>query len=341
MTGERRDGPGPLIDPETLAAFIDGQLPEDERARVLAVLAESDADLEVLADAAAVVAELEGQAPLADEPAPADPGEHRTPHAAPPASRPGAEAERSAFPLSWRIGLPLAAVLAALALWPALRPGVPAPTTLDWLGTELALLSDAPPPGGMPELAWAEPTRSGEAADLEVLDALTGVARAFREGVLMARLGALPTAERRLAPEYRALLTLLSRSTAGTAASGTVEAWVEGDGAAAAESWAGTADALATLEGHPDAFRLGALTARTTLVLAPDGRLPTGEDGVVAALQSLVEKLPAEARVELERPFSAVVAALESPSATDADRMEALDALTRAAASLGLPSSDP
>src|SRR5215208_5211320 len=49
----------PTIDPERLAALLDGRLDERARSEILAQLAASEADLEVMADAAAVMREME------------------------------------------------------------------------------------------------------------------------------------------------------------------------------------------------------------------------------------------------------------------------------------------
>jgi hypothetical protein len=51
-------GPAPRLDADTIAAFLDGRLDPDERARVLRTLAESEPDQEILAEAAAVLAAL-------------------------------------------------------------------------------------------------------------------------------------------------------------------------------------------------------------------------------------------------------------------------------------------
>jgi hypothetical protein len=94
------------IDAETLAAFLDGTLPEAERRRVVEQLAADPEEYEVFADA------------------------HRAALAVGDWNRPTAPRHRGTH-IPWRLVLPLAAAAGvALAAYIALRPGSPAPLVL-------------------------------------------------------------------------------------------------------------------------------------------------------------------------------------------------------------------
>jgi hypothetical protein len=151
-------------DAEKLAALIDGRLDERERSQLLAQLALSDEDLEILAEAAAVTREMEeeedrdaGTLPLmgvtlprSAAPEPLSPPPEVTP------LRP-----RASHRTRWGRLLPLAAVLAGIALAPVLWKLTH--TGGDDATAPAALLASARglPPGwaGTP---W-EATRSGSA----------------------------------------------------------------------------------------------------------------------------------------------------------------------------------
>ncbi len=113
MTDATRDG-------ERLAALLDGRLDEGKRAELLAELALSEEDLEILADAAAVTRELEEE----------DRGTR--PDGVLPLRPPVDGTRRSWRPPRW---LAAAAIVAGLALAPLLwlasrEPGLAAPGTL-------------------------------------------------------------------------------------------------------------------------------------------------------------------------------------------------------------------
>lgn len=155
------------IDDERLAALLDGRLDERERADLLARLAQSDEDYEVLADSAGVLQELEAagveRLRVSETAPPAQPGE---------AERP---AEREMIPIrprparGWRRPgarwLALAAVLAGVALVPVL-----------WSRIHPSGL----PPGWINDRPWATTRGAG--------DLLTPEARAVRLGALLADL---------------------------------------------------------------------------------------------------------------------------------------------------------
>ncbi len=132
----------PVIDPERLAALLDGRLGGAERSELLKQLAASDSALEAYADAAAVVSELQ-----------TGPTHWLT-------------------PMRW---MAIAAVLAGLALapwlWMRMRPA-----NRDDPGRFVALL--ASPAGGMPAGWNADPWGSVRGSD----QPLTAGARAARLG---------------------------------------------------------------------------------------------------------------------------------------------------------------
>ncbi|HEX8696750.1 MAG TPA: hypothetical protein VF746_30305 [Longimicrobium sp.] len=171
----------PGIDDNRLAALLDGRLDERERAELLARLAQSDDDYEVLADTAGVLRELEaagvGQPRAPEVAAPGDPGESERP------SEPGVIPLRPRRARGWhRPGarrLALAAVLAAVALGSVLwlRRNAPDPVDPARLATVVA-------EGGAslsPEWVRSRPWRSTLGAG----DPLTDEARAVRLGALL------------------------------------------------------------------------------------------------------------------------------------------------------------
>ncbi|HEU0076411.1 MAG TPA: hypothetical protein VFQ76_02105 [Longimicrobiaceae bacterium] len=154
----------PRLDPERLAALLDRRLPEREHADAVAQVAASEADQEVLADAAAVLAELEGE----------DEGPRETGGVTP--LRPSGSVSRRLRPGPW--GLAAAAVLATLVVGPALlsRRGGP-----EGDPARLAMLlekSDSGLPEGWTEQRPWRTTRGGGAS-------LAPDARAVRLGVLL------------------------------------------------------------------------------------------------------------------------------------------------------------
>jgi hypothetical protein len=176
---------------ERLAAMLDGPIDEQERERLLELLAESEAALSAFADAAAVRAELEGA------PADADTGEGVAPglvaeadaagsrSAAPDPSAPtsGRSADPSRRPgmlRSWRLPVALAAGLGAIALAAALIARGTLQPAAD-PGTYAALLV----PRGAESVAWQgggwSSTRAAE-------DPLTTETRAVRVGALLVAL---------------------------------------------------------------------------------------------------------------------------------------------------------
>lgn len=166
------------MDENDLARFLDGTLSEEERGNAVAHLADSDADAELLADAACVLRDLEGEhAAVADDAAgaghPHDDGADtgRDPKVVP--LRPPSTAARwRRAPARW---LALAAVLAGVLLVPlALSRRGPADA-----GDFAALLSARE--AGLPA-GWTEqrPWRVTRGAG----DPLTDQARAARLGAL-------------------------------------------------------------------------------------------------------------------------------------------------------------
>lgn len=152
----------PTVDPERLAALLDGRLDERERAEVLARLAASEEDFEAYVDAIAVTRELEA----------GDEAEGVTPLRPPGRrwwQRPGGH---------W---LAIAAVLAGIALAPWLWTRASGPDLRD-PGRYVALLEaeGAGLPAGWDRTPWAVTRGPG--------DPLTPEARAVRLGVRLTEL---------------------------------------------------------------------------------------------------------------------------------------------------------
>ena len=157
----------PSLDPETLAALLDGRLDDASRAALLARLADDDEARAVLADAAAVLGELEGVSGEAE-------GVKPRPAALEPVRLPSV---RARWPRRW---LAAAAVLVAVALVPAVwlaRGGGAA----DPVGRSVAMLdgNGALPPG------WAD---APWPATRSAVGPLTEESRAGRLGVRLAQL---------------------------------------------------------------------------------------------------------------------------------------------------------
>jgi len=149
---------------ELLAALLDGQLDPDQRAALLARLAqggEDDDDLAVLAGTAAVLGALEeeekaGEPEQAIAPAPG-------PVLVPPSTG-AAERSRRAWPRTPRRWLALAAAVAAVALTPLLVSRARAPGIND-PSRPAALLAGARVPEGWPPGGRRWTTRGGDARE--------------------------------------------------------------------------------------------------------------------------------------------------------------------------------
>lgn len=189
---------GPRLDAETLAALMEGRLSDEERARALEVLAESDADLEVLADAAVAAAALSETSAPAEPPAPAR-------------------------PRRWTVWLPLAAVLAGLAIVPSLLDRGRDGGLGEWRA-DLARLGPVAPVD-LPAPAGVDVTRSGLAGGASLIDSLPASARSFRRGATVARLTVLEPGARARSPDAATLAALL-RSSAGSAVRPLVDRWL-------------------------------------------------------------------------------------------------------------------
>ena len=140
---------GPGMDPQRMAALLENRLDARERAELIAQIAGSEGDFEVLAEAAATLAELR-----ADE----------VPAEVAPVSAPGVIPLRPRAP-AWRrpvVGVALAAGLAGAALvpWALSRGGTPGSA-----GEVAALLSapEAGLPGRWNPSPWTATRTSGEA----------------------------------------------------------------------------------------------------------------------------------------------------------------------------------
>lgn len=170
------------IDPERLAALLDGRLGEQERRELLSRLAESDADMEACADAIAIMRDLEA----AEGRAPNEPATGELPLTDEPGKRSGiGRLSRSGW-------LALAASLLVLVAAPWVWRRAEAPSSdpgrfAALLGERVSLAEAGPPPWRL--------TRSSN-------DALSPDARAFRIGV---RITDLELAERTRDSSARAI----------------------------------------------------------------------------------------------------------------------------------------
>ncbi len=293
------------LDAETLAALMEGRLSDDERARALAILRDSDADLEVLGDAAAVLEALEGAVPARE-------GE----------PKPGTPSRSTAPGRSWTRWLPLAAVLAGLSVIPFL--GGPDGPDLADLRRALGAVGPLASPLDLPPAAGGDAVRSGGADPL--LDSLSASARSFRRGAAFARLSVVAPDARRSSADAATLGTLLA-SSAGSAARPAVDAWY-GDEVEDEASWTTAAEAVATVEGVPAAFRMGLLIESASLLLAQGS--PSGAADLLRTdLEPAFASLDASVRANLGDAFARLGDALDG-----GDLPAALDEFARRMATL-------
>jgi hypothetical protein len=195
--------PQVLVDPEALAALLDGTLPEHERDEVLERLARSPGDFEAFVEAARVLRELEDESGA--PPAPPAP-----PPVPPPASPPVREIRpaRRGLPGA-KLWLPLAAVLAGVLVVPQLLRD-----TGGEAQAALALLAGAPvvPGSGDASLTralGADSDQPGWPVKRGSGDSLTDESWEFRIGVRLADLDAAIDAHD--APAMRAAAVELTR----------------------------------------------------------------------------------------------------------------------------------
>ncbi|MET0400732.1 MAG: hypothetical protein ABW277_28350 [Longimicrobiaceae bacterium] len=194
------------VDPEALAALLDGTLPEHERDEVLERLARSPAEYEAFVEAASVLRDLDDESGAPPVP-PASP-------VAPPDSPPVREIRpaRRGLPGA-KLWLPLAAVLAGVMVVPGLVTVVRGPGG-GAASAPLALLDGAPvvPASGDGSLAlvlgqdWDQP---GWPVKRGSGDSLTDESGEFRTGVRLADLDA--AADARDTPAVQATATELTR----------------------------------------------------------------------------------------------------------------------------------
>lgn len=296
------------LDAETMAALMEGRLTPEERDRALEILAESDADLEVLADAAVAAAALdEDRAPPPE-----------------PASTPS-----PMRPSPWKIWLPVAAVLVGLALVPSLVDRAASPELAD-LRAELVALGPMVP-SSLPAAAGANAVRSGPiGGDAAFLDSLTAAARSFRRGAAVARLTVLAPRARADSPDAAVLAALLS-SSAGSAARPLVDSWLRAE-VDDASAWEPAVDALASLDGEAAAFRMGLLIERFWMELALDGSGGVSDSGTASALRGAFSDLDETNRSTLSTEFSRLMAALEGEPSDPATLSTLLNEFAAAAA---------
>ncbi len=262
------------LNPETLAAFVDGTLDASERAKVLATLADSPDDYDALLDTVAVADEMQR-----------------------PSSRSGVKAAR------WRYVVPALAAAIILAL---ILPGRRVPTDVVTHLASSAPLDNASTLEGHLGPLWDQPgwsvTRGNE-------NSLSGSAVAFRLGArgvlyeVAARLS-----DRAAATLVSAELQGLLRSLRGGAP---VAALYAPELLDDKDSRAERGEALERVAGHPGSFHLGAAleVLRLTLATVPSPSIPPE---VPEALTSVAKSLLPE-QEGLRIRVNDLVALLRSP----------------------------
>lgn len=261
------------IDPDTLAALLDGRLDAAERERVLAQLARDEASYEAFLEASAVLRELEGSSAAASPPAanaePPPPLGLVTGSAA--AAAPAPVVARRRWP--WKLPAAAGALLAAGVAGVLLMPRGDA----DPLAAARAV-------AGAPAGDWTRPVWPAVRGEEE---ALSPRARAFRAGVRLAQLevaaargdtGALATAS--------LSLDRLARSVPGGAGAGRrIDAAAQGS-AATRDS---LADELRAVLGEAAWLDLGAWSEAARLAArARDERFFAAEGAPRQALARLL-----------------------------------------------------
>ncbi|NOT06772.1 MAG: hypothetical protein HOP28_01065 [Gemmatimonadales bacterium] len=278
------------IDPETLAAFLDGRLSPAERARVLKIVAEDPEGYDLLADATRLKAELE-----------TDAGRTMRPMVG----------KRATGWRWWLVALPaaIAAGLAAVALWPK--------TDGEFSPVELAARVRVVGAAGEGSLAarlgptWDQPGWSvsrGEGEDV------IEPARAFRLGVratdVEIALGAGDTVA--LRPVAAELAELAAGVDGGAAAAALYRGIVARGPSTPLAERAEAAAAVRSLMADSPWFDLGAWTEAARVALA------AGEDGFVRRsgreVRRLIERLVARRDGEA---VAALLRELEQARAND------------------------
>jgi hypothetical protein len=322
------------LDPETLAAFMEGRLSEDERRRVLAELAESEADLEVLADAAIVAAAFDDE----DDGSGNAAGESPGPTLVPDSTSSEDSSEWAPIPsragVRWKLWLPLAAAVAGVALIPSLLDRTQA-TGLGQYRLDLVALGPVAAPSALPVPAGGDAVRSGSASS-DLVDALSPTARSFRRGAAFARLTVLAPDARAGSPEAVALEGLL-RSTAGGAARPVLDAWL-GDPSDGDPAWRAAAGALQEVEGVAPAFRMGLLVEGLSLSASMEAGDAAARAEWAEALEADFAALPSAARSALEADYARLQDALDGDASPEpADLRNAIQAFAAPASNLGGP----
>lgn len=323
-------GSEPRIPPETLAAFMEGALTEEERAEVLRILASSEADLDILADAIAALAAVETEGgeseaspdPLGPQAAPEDaPVESQGP--APPQGR------RRPWVLRPPVWLAAAAVVAFLWAAPALLRGpeqlrVDRWAQLEAVGGELRGVQTPP---DLFSTAGRSSVRGGDGL-------LSDQARAYRTGATLATLAAAEFADQDPAgDEALGRITQLLDAVPGGALLATrlrevVARDRESSGGSVENEWDATAATLAEALPESDYFWLG-LWVESVRIEAMARPWPAGEPGpdgrelealgaaAIGAGDGALAARVEEARRLLDAgaPAPAVVDALEAISA--------------------------
>ena len=318
--GANNDG----FDPETLAAFLDGKLPGEERERVLRLVAESDEWYEVMVDAVAVSAELAqaDETPLGISPVVAPPEKVAAAHEAGGSPRMHATPRHLAGRKAWGRraifgGALIAAGLAAVLVFrdrPAALDAVDGPS----------------------QLVIDERLRAGSAADWGAArgdaELISARARAFRIGAQFAdlELALLTRDSARVQSLSRSIADLTTGVTAGGATASRVQ-YLARDGSrrVSREERRNVASELRSLVAEPW-FDLGAWS-ETARRAAHAGQLQFFNPGwpAVKRLDSLLaalDRLPAVERAGTD----AAVARLRAVRGRSESRGATLDGLAAA-----------
>jgi len=292
------------IDPETLAALMDGTLDNDDRQSTLEALEGSASDREVLADAAAALAHAD--AAVDSE---ADPRGSRT------------EPRRG---LAWKVLLPLAA--SVVAVWALLARSPEsqiaklerdAPRIVEDVG---ALASTF---GADWETAGLSVTRG------EGVSAVSN-ARDYRLGVRLTQLVVAGVAEDGQALEHRAaaLSNLLSGIEGGGLAASAVDRWVADPARAARVT--DVAEAVTAAASARWLTDLGIAVERARLAMLSASPSTPDHRALAAELMRLESDLPAVATPSVGAAIRAVGTALRSGASRE-ETVRALEAVSRAA----------
>lgn len=313
------------LDPETLAALLDGTLPAEERAAAIDILARSDADFEVMADAAKALEDLEGGGGANASPASADPD-----HADRDASL--TEPEDRWVP-GWKLWLPLAAAVVGIVFLPRLLRD----SELDTLWGDFGVVAARTGPRLESALgpAWETP---GWTAVRGTDIVLNSAQRAYRAGAQLAALAvAVRAGDAEAGDRSRSrLVELLEPVEGGGLATAALRDWLTptNGGEPGPGAWARTVRAMESVSGSGDWFRLGLWTERSRLAVLAGATELVYSEGAASDLERLAGHLPAAERERIRTSLDEVLRLLDREPA-ERDPVALRGALERLAREAG------